>query len=297
MQRLAQLIAAQAHQEGKHPTVLDGVQLMRADRPRPLGPVLYAPCIVIIAQGEKRGLLGGHTYVYDANNYLVLSVPLPFECETFPAADGPLLGMSLRIDPAMLSELLLHLDLSSVRGPDRGIYATPLEPRLLEVAVRLAECLQHPTEARVLGPALRREILYRVLCGPQGQRLRHALGGYGAAGEISRVLQRLHSHCAQPFRVEHAAADLGMSTSAFHHAFKAITSTSPLQYLKSVRLHRARLLMLEQQLPAARAAEQVGYESVSQFSREYKRFFGIAPSLDTRQLQQTLGSSLLPPSS
>jgi AraC-like DNA-binding protein len=267
--------------EGMRPSGLDGVKLIRADHSYSRTPVLYEPSIVILANGRKRGYVGDQVYTYDAQNYLVLTVPLPFECETEVGADGPLLGVSVRVELAVLSELMMKMEprirpvLTGER--EKTIYATPLDEKLSEATIRLLETLNSPADARVLGPQIAREITYHVLCGEQGYALRALLSMAGPAAQIYRALQRIHSEYAGPLEIASLADEAGMSISAFHHHFKSVTATSPLQYLKSVRLHKARMLLAQDGVGASVAANTVGYESPSQFSREFKRFFGAPP--------------------
>ena len=290
--RLTELLRKLAAREGIQPTALDGVTLMRVSRPLPRMPVLYEPSIVIVGQGRKRGYLGDEVYTYDAHNYLVLSVPLPFECETEGTREKPLLAVSVQVNLAVLAELLMKMD--GGRRPDtpatpQGIYSTKLDAMLSDTTVRLLECLGDAVEARVLGPQIVREITYRVLCGEQGGALRAAAALHSRFGSVNRALQRIHADYARDLSVEELADLAGMSPSAFHQNFKAVTSTSPLQYLKTIRLHKARFFMVYEGLRAGIAAERVGYESSSQFSREFKRLFGMSPVEETERAREMLG--------
>jgi AraC-like DNA-binding protein len=286
------LLSALATAEGMHPSKLEGVKLMRASRPIPRTQVLYDPSIVIVGQGRKRGYLGDRVFTYDAHNYLVLSVPLPFECETEASPEGPMLAVSIRVDLAVLGELLMKMD-----GPHgaptpavpQAIYSTELDLKLSESTVRLLECLAEPAETRILGPQIVREITYRVLCGEQGGALRAAAALHSRFGQVNRTVQRIHAEYARDLTVEELAETAGMSASAFHQNFKAVTSSSPLQYLKTIRLHKARMLMVYEGLRAGMAAERVGYESSSQFSREFKRLFGASPLEETERVRRMLG--------
>jgi AraC-like DNA-binding protein len=289
--RMTELLASLAAREGIHPTALDGVHLMRVSRPLPRMPVLYEPGIIIVGQGRKRGYLGDQVYTYDAHNYLVLSVPLPFECETEATPETPLLAVSVGVNLAVLAELLMKMDegrCTDTPAMPQGIYSTKLDGPLSETTVRLLECLAAPVEARILGPQIVREITYRVLCGQQGGALRAAAALHSRFGLVNRALQRIHAEYARDLSVEELADIAGMSASAFHQNFKAVTSTSPLQYLKTIRLHKARLFMVYEGLRAGVAAERVGYESSSQFSREFKRLFGVSPVEETERARRML---------
>ena len=291
-QRFVQLLERMSTGPGVRTTCLDGVKLMRADKSMPRVPVLYDPSIVIVARGRKRGYLGGQTYIYDAHNYLVLSVPMPFECETEVGPDGPMLGVSIRVDVAVLGELLMKINPRQLGAADSGtlgIFATPMDERMSGAVVRLLESMQTPTEAEILGPQIMREITYLVLCGEQGGALLALIAMNGRIGQIQRAVQRMHVQYKSPMDISELADDLGMSASAFHHNFKAVTATSPLQYLKTIRLHKAKMLMVQEGITVGDAADRVGYESVSQFSREFKRFFGESPLQETARTRMFLG--------
>jgi AraC-like DNA-binding protein len=290
--RMVELLSELTTGEGMRPSALEGVKLMRADRCYARTPVLYDPSMVIVASGRKKGFIGEKCIIYDASNYLVLTVPLPFECETEASDDEPMLGISIRIDMGTLSELALKIDVRKKQnGTDAlsSICATPLDGEMTEAAVRLLKCLRSPVEANVLGPSIVREITYRVLCGARGEALLALLARSSQMAQILAALQQIHVKYAEPLEVARMAEDNGMSISAFHHTFKAVTATSPLQYLKSIRLHKARMLMVHDGLGAAVAADRVGYESASQFSREFKRYFGHAPSEEASRLRTMIG--------
>jgi AraC-like DNA-binding protein len=279
--RMVELLESLAKEEGISPSFLREVSFMRVSQTLPRKPVTYDPSIVIVAQGRKRGYVGGQTFTYDPDNYLVLSVPLPFECETEATEGNSFLALSIRIEPASLAELLLAMDeQSSFPGEavPQGFYATPLTTELVSAAVRLLESLKSPLDSRILGPQLVRETVYRVLCGEQGGALRALASRYSRFTQITRVLKRLHAEYSNKLDIRSLAAEANMSPSTFHHNFKAVTAVSPLQYLKSVRLHKARMLIAQDGLNAGVAAAKVGYESPSQFSREFKRFFGNSPA-------------------
>jgi len=278
--RMTKLLMILAPKEGAHSTLLEGVNLMRVDRYSPPSPVLYEPSIVVVAQGRKKGYLGGQVYQYDAHNYLVLSVPLPFESETEATPMHPMLGVSIRTDLSILTELMVTMNrpsLSAQASMPQGICSTPLNHPLSGAIIRLLEHLMGAETARILGPQTVREIMYLVLCGEQGDALRAALKMPGHFTQISRILNHIHAEYTLPMDIKSLAEEAHMSLSVFHRSFKGITSTSPLQYIQTIRLHKARMLMVQAGMGAGEAAEQVGYESASQFSREFKRLFGKSP--------------------
>jgi len=286
-ERLVELLDSLATVEGPSPSILERVQLIRSNRYTPPIPIIYDPCIVIVGQGRKIGYLGDQVYTYDPYNYLVLSVPLPFVCETKASPEEPLLAVSMRVDPATLGELLMEMDDERVVSGQvpRGMYSTPLTAELIEATVRLLECLRSPADSRILGPQAIREIIYRVLCGEQGGALRAVAARHSRFSQIARVLRRIHTEYQHELNIDALAREAGMSVSSFHHNFKAVTSASPLQYLKSIRLHKARMLMVQDGLNASTAAGRVGYESASQFSREYKRHFGSTPADEAAKMR------------
>lgn len=207
-----------------------------------------------------------------------------------------MLAVSIRVDLATLAELLMKMDgayraAAPTDGPalPQGIYSTKLDSSLSETTVRLLECLSDAMEAQILGPQIVRELTYRVLRGQQGGALRAAAALHSRFGQVSRALQRIHAEYASDLNVEELAETAAMSASAFHQNFKAVTSTSPLQYLKTTRLHKARMLMVYEGLRAGVAAERVGYESSSQFSREFKRLFGASPVEAAEDVRRMLG--------
>lgn len=300
------LIDRLAPNEGYSLSALDGVRFMRSDRPLGRTPVLYEPGIVIVCQGRKLGFLGDETYVYDAQHFLVLSVPLPFSTETQASKEEPMLAVSIRMDLATVADLVVAIDNRSGAGSEAaagsgagpqngdaplGIASTPLSVELADATVRLLRALSHPLDAEILGPALVREICFRVLNGEQGGALRAALAHPGRFGRVARALRRIHTDYSQPLDVTHLAQEAGMSVPAFHVNFKAVTQTSPIQYIKSTRLHQARLMMIRDGLTAASASARVGYESASQFSREFKRFFGRTPVEEVRDMKASFALS------
>ncbi len=277
--RLAKLLGELAVHEGANKTLLAGVEVFRISMPVPRHPVVYRPRLLFVGQGRKVGYIGDEVYRYDPFNYLVLAVPIPAESEAFASPDEPLLIMSIDLDPAILGEMLLGMDElpTPFDTTPRGISSTPMTEELGGAVVRLLECLRCPLDGRMLGPLAVREILYRVLRGEQGGALRALAGRDDHFARIARVLRQIHAEFAKPLTAEEMARRAGMSSSVFHHHFKLMTARSPLQYLKRIRLDHAKRLMAHDGYNANTAARSVGYESPSQFSREFKRLFGVTP--------------------
>lgn len=276
-----ELLDQHATQVGVNQTPLPEVSSFRVVKPSPRQPVVYEPAIVIVGQGGKRGYVGEQTYTYDAYNYLVLSVPLPFECEIYDASpESPLLGLRILVDALALNDLLIDMGEPPSRTSGdipKSIYSTPLNDTLIEACIRLVKVLSDPAEAKILGPQILREIYYRVLCGDRGETLRAAANHNSRVAQIAKVLNMIHQQYDQPLDIDTMARAANMSPSTLHHNFKAVTDCSPLQYLKSIRLHQARNLLARGGINASTAAMKVGYVSPSQFSREFKRLFGAPP--------------------
>ena len=286
--RLAELMDILAVDEGLTASAIPGLIFSRVTKPMPRTPKIYEPSIMIVGQGRKREYLGDEVYTYDAGSYLVLSVPLPVECETPEASPGkPTLAMSIPVTPAALSELVTEMSAETEqnRAVPRGMYSSRLDREIMDAAIRLLECLQSPMDSRILGPQIVREIIYRVLCGEKGAVLRALANRHGCFSQIARVLKRIHQEYAKTLDIKTLAQEANMSVSTFHHNFKAVTAATPLQYLKNIRLHKARMLMVQDGHNAATAAGMVGYESASQFSREFKRLFKNSPSDEAARLR------------
>ena len=292
-ERMIELLEQLNPLEGNRASLLPDVGLLRTSRSSAPVPVMYEPVIVIVARGRKRLHLPEQTVTYDRRNYLVLTVPVPAECETEVHDDGAFLGVAVRIDLTVLSDLLLLLGPQAVPRAEeqrhRRVGAPPMDPAVSDVTVRLLKCLLSESEAEVLGPQLVRELTYRVLCGEAGAALRSLCLSDRAEMQIHRMLHGMHVGYAAPLRVARLAHDAGMSLSALHFHFKAVTGSSPVQYLKTIRLYKARTLMVQDGVGAAAAAERVGYESASQFSREFKRLFGDSPADHARRVRETFG--------
>lgn len=291
-QQMCAMLMRLAPNEGYTASRLENVRFMRADRPLPRTPVLYEPGIIIVCQGRKRGYLADRVYLYDAQHYLVLPVPLPFYSETDASPEAPMLAIAVRLDLAQIAELnmLMQGAAPPALAEPAGIISTPIDETLCDVVLRLLEALSSPLEASVLGPACVRELCFRVMQGERGGAVLSALAWQGHFGRISQALNHIHSEWQSPLNVPLLAEKAGMSVPRFHLHFKSVTHTSPIQYLKSLRLHQARLMMIQSQMSAASTAFAVGYESPSQFNREFKRFFGRSPGEEARQMKQAMAS-------
>jgi AraC-like DNA-binding protein len=272
-----------ATHEGPNATRHPGVTVYRISTPQPPIPTLYEASIIIVGQGVKRGHLGGDVFTYDAGHYLVMTSPMPMLCEIAVKTGEPVLTVAVEIDTAMLTEMVSAMaDAVPVPvAPSRGVFATKLTAEVEDAAARLLDYLADPHASRLLASHTIREILFHVLQGPKADALWAVAFGHHRGGQIGRVIHYMNEHFAESLDVTALARMAHMSVATFHAHFKAVTSTSPLQYLKTVRLTRARLLMLQSGLTANEAAMNVGYQSESQFSREFRRFFGAPPHAET----------------
>lgn len=270
-----------------------GVRLIYGTTPGMRTPVMYDPGIIFLFSGHKIGYINERVFRYDANEYLLLTVPLPFECETYATPEVPLAGIRLDVDVLQLQELLMDIGEDEQFQPAMaasGINSATLSDEILCAAERLLDVMERPLDARILGKQIIREILYHVLTGPRGGALLALVSRQTHFSLISRVLKRIENKYTENLSVEQLAAEANMSVSAFHHNFKSVTSTSPLQYLKSYRLHKARIMIIHDGMKASAAAMRVGYESASQFSREFKRYFGVTPGEDAARMRMIQGS-------
>ncbi|WP_290902947.1 AraC family transcriptional regulator [Aquabacterium sp.] len=278
------LMAGLIPEAGFHAAPLDGVTFMRADANTTPAPVLQEPSIVLLGQGLKRSYLDGEVLAYAPGEILVVALPMQFDCDTVVQPGQPMLALSVRIDMAVVAELACQMDPLPPLPPGapsahaRGLSVAPMDAALADALTRLLEVLGDAEASRVLGPQLLRELHYRVLQGPAGTGLRALAASQGRLGRVFRSIEQMRADPARELSVAALARDAGMSVSAFHEAFKRVTGHAPLQYLKLTRLHLARSWMLDHDLGAAEAAYRVGYGSASQFSREFKRLFGLPPS-------------------
>lgn len=279
---MVELLSNLVPEEGVRQDVIDRVDLFRITGSSPRTPQTYDPGIIILAQGEKEIFIGDDFYTYGPGNYLVLSVPLPLECKTSASEEKPLLGFKVKVDPAIVGEILLQSDNAGDKFNSllKGIGSARLDSGMLDASERLLEAISQSEGNCYLGSLIVKEIIYRVLTGEKGDLLRALAYRNQRFFRIAHVLDKIHESYNSKLDMNLLALEAGMSISAFHSSFKAVTNSSPLQYIKNVRLHKARMLMIEEGISAYNAAIHVGYESPSQFNREYKRLFGLTPGRD-----------------
>jgi AraC-like DNA-binding protein len=261
---------------------VSALKLSRFSSPSDLVALVYEPSLCVVAQGSKDVLLADETFRLDPAQSLLVSVDLPVAARVVEASRShPYLAARISLNTAVVGELLADgLTALQLAQPVRGLAVTPVEDPLLDAVARLVSLLDSPQDIEALAPLVLREITYRLLAGPQSLHLRQIASAGAPAHRIARAIRWLKDHFADPLRIESLAKRVGMSTSAFHLHFKGVTALSPLQYQKRIRLQEARRLMLSEGIDAAQAAFRVGYESPSQFSREYRRMFGSPPRQD-----------------
>jgi AraC-like DNA-binding protein len=285
---LGRLIEQFTAADGVHATAIPRVFLIRSSHPSEQLHAVQEPAVCFVAQGRKRVMAGSSVYVYDRAKYLIASIDVPIVgqiLEASPAA--PYLCLRLDLEPAIIGTLMLEAKapgmVSDAPGPALSLSA--ITPELLDAAIRLVRLLAAPRDIPILAPLAEREILYRLLLDDQASKLRQIAFAESKLQQINRAIGWIKRNYRAPFSIDSVAAEARMSQSALHEHFKAVTSMSPLQYQKQLRLQEARRLILSQSLDAATAGHSVGYESPSQFSREYKRTFGAPPAQDIARLR------------
>ena len=289
LEALAKSIARYTDKGDQLETAVPGLSLYRRIEPTQPTSGMYEPSLCLVAQGAKRVLLGDDTYVYDAHHFLITAVDLPTVWQIIEASrEKPCLGLVMKLNQREISQLMVdsHLPPPRAQQSSRGMATGEVTLPLLTALQRLLDLLAEPKDIPILAPIIQREISYRLLVGDQGARLRQMASAESQSHQIARAIDWLKGNFKQPLRIDDLATQVNMSTSTFHHHFRALTAKSPLQYQKWLRLNEARRLMLTERLDATTAAFQVGYESSSQFSREYSRLFGAPPRRDITSLRQ-----------
>ena len=287
-QALAEIIGARTTRTGDYETPIAGLTFFRREAPSPPAVCMVEPSIVVVAQGAKQLWVGGAAYAYDTSRFLITSLDLPANSEVMVASPGqPCLGLTLKLDLRVLAELMAQGSLLSRRDQavGMGVGIGAATPSLLATFGRLLDLLEEPEAIPVLAPLIEREIHYRLLKSDQAGRLRQIASVDSQGHRIARAIDWLKLNYASPLRVDELAARVQMSTPTFHHHFRQLTAMSPLQYQKWLRLSEAKRLMLNEHLDVSSTAFKVGYESPSQFSREYSRLFGVPPKRDIAALR------------
>lgn len=286
---LAKLIERYSGQDGNHSTAIPALFFTRLSNA--VGPKhgVYNPSLCIIVQGAKEVLLGKERFTYSPADYLIASVNLPVTAQVVEASPThPYLAFKLEFKPSEILEVLRHsqLEVDQKEKAKRGMYVNPIDSFMLDAVIRLVRLLDNPKDIPVLAPLFKKEILYRVLQGPHGAALKQMTIEGSSSLQIGDVVEHIMKNYDSSFRIEDLAEIANMSVSSFHRHFKEVTAMSPIQFQKQIRLQKARNLLLSESADAADVAFRVGYESPSQFSREYSRMFGLPPREDIKQLRE-----------
>ena len=258
---------------------------------------VYQPSFCFVAQGSKRALLGEEVFRYDPEHYMIYTVDLPLTFQVEEASEErPYLGLQLDLEPALVASVIMESGIRVKKGDasTKAMNVSSVDADLLDGIVRLVRLVETPAERKVLAPLIIREIIYRLLIGGQGARLSHIVASGRDTRRISKAIGHLREHFDEQLKMEEIARELGMSVSGFHHHFKSVTSMSPLQFQKQMRLQEARRLMLGEELDAANAGHRVGYEDPAYFSRDYKKLFGAPPQRDIARLRGGLEPGVAP---
>lgn len=286
---LAAIVKAHTPREGSNETIIDAVRCLKFSRANAKVPDIYDPSICIIVQGRKETLLEGEIYRYSPAQFLAVSVALPLIAHVIEATpERPYLCLQIVIDRTQMSELIMQTTASvqDQRSTARGIFVGEVDDVMLDAVFRLANLLNTPQDAATLGPLVLREMYYRILKGEYGQSIAQLAVPGSSVQRIAKVIERLREDITQPIRIKALADFASMSVSSFHDHFKAVTAMSPLQYYKRLRLTEARQIMLAEDADATSTAYRVGYDSLSQFSREYARMFGAPPRADVERVKR-----------
>lgn len=292
---IAAVIARHVSKDGFHATLMERVTLVRSSTVTMPMPNVYRPQLCLVAQGHKEVALGEHVFRYAPGRYGIVTYDLPAIGHVVEATpDKPYLCLYLDFDPVVLGDLALRVPPPpGAPSPPMGKTVSDAGAGLLDAVLRLLRLLDDPAALPVLGPLAEQEILYRLLAGPDGARMRHITSGQGRVAQVGRAIAWIGRNFRERFSIDQLAAEVGMSPSSLHEHFRAVTAMTPLQFQKQLRLQDARSLMLVQDIDVTTAALRVGYESPSQFSREYRRHFGEPPARDIARLRASPGLAVV----
>jgi len=265
---------------GASDTFLNDVKIYRTDKNSPRGPLIYDLCLIMVLQGEKVGYLANNKLVYDSSNYLVIPTTLPFECEIVASKENPFTCILISIDKKIMYELIDSISkkpLCTSKKCELGVFSDKVTPQIEDIVFRLLKTLQSKEETKILGDSLIRELYYRIAIGEHSHFLHKMFLNSNKEAKIARALKNIHDNYAQHLDISNLAREEDMSVSSFHTHFKKITSHTPLQYIKKIRLNKAKDLIAKHQYQVNDTAHAIGYESVPQFSRDFKSYFGYPP--------------------
>ncbi|GLP91895.1 AraC family transcriptional regulator [Gluconobacter frateurii] len=289
---LLELAAELAPRPGYNATPMPGLRILRSETILEDVPVLYRPGAVFVLQGTKQGFLNGEVYRYDADHYLAVSVPVPFRMASQASSERPLLAIYFDFDLPLAAEIVTTLEgqfSHEEKTQARSLVSSQMVPAIADVLLRLLRALHHPQALAILGPGMLRELHYHILIGPQGGSLMAALRRNDSTDRIVQSLSLIRERYNEGLSVSELASTVGMSVPSYHVGFKALTGNTPIQYIKALRLHEARLMIARRKGAIAAIAAEVGYASPAQFSRDFKRHFRRSPSEEAAWMREHLG--------
>lgn len=266
--------------DGLHDTLLNNIKIYTTSKYDPLSPFIYDVCLILVLQGKKIGHLSHNTLVYDSKNYLVVPTTLPLECETHASFEEPFIGLIISIDKKMMYEIIdcvSEKDSIDSKKNSIGIFSDEVTSNIEDITLRLLNILQSKEESKILGEPLLKELFYRIAVGKNSNFLHKMFLENNNEAKIARALKIIHTQCESNLNISNLARQEDMSVSSFHTHFKKVTSHTPLQYIKKIRLNKARDLISMHNYQVVDAAYEMGYDSASQFSRDFKTYFGYPP--------------------
>ena len=266
--------------DGIHDTLLNGVKIYTTSKYDPLSPFIYDVCLILVLQGKKIGHLSQNTLVYDSKNYLVVPTTLPLECETYASKEEPFIGLIISIDKKMMYEIIDYVSKKETINSKKnsiGIFSDVVTEEIEDLTLRLLNILQSKEESKILGESLLKELFYRIAVGENSNFLHKMFLDNNNEAKIARALKIIHTLCETNLDIPNLARQEDMSVSSFHTHFKKVTSHTPLQYIKKIRLNKAKDLIAKHNYQVVDAAYEMGYDSASQFSRDFKSYFGYPP--------------------
>ncbi|WP_294961179.1 AraC family transcriptional regulator [Sulfurimonas sp.] len=266
--------------DGIHDTFLNDIKVYKTSKYDPLSPFIYDVCLILVLQGKKIAHLSENTLVYDSKNYLVVPTTLPLECETYASRDEPFIGLIISIDKKVMYEIIDSLSMKNTTESKKnslGVFSDSVNNNIEELTLRLLKMLESKEESKILGTSILRELFYRIAVGENSDFLHKMFLHSNNEAKIARALKIIHTECETNLDIPNLARQEDMSVSSFHTHFKNITSHTPLQYIKKIRLSKAKDLIAKHHYQVVDAADEMGYDSASQFSRDFKNYFGYSP--------------------
>ncbi len=266
--------------DGVHDTFLEDIKIYTTSKYDPLSPFIYDVCLILVLQGKKIGHLAQNTLVYDSKNYLVVPTTLPLECETYASKEEPFIGLIISINKKVMYEIIdmvAKKELIDSHKNSLGIFSDSVNNNIEEITLRLLNMLESKEESNILGTSILKELFYRIAIGQNSNFLHKMFLDNNNEAKIANTLKIIHTQCETNLDISNLARNEDMSVSSFHTHFKKVTSHTPLQYIKKIRLNKGKDLIVKHKYKVVDAAYEMGYDSASQFSRDFKNYFGYPP--------------------